>query len=77
MLRKCGNNPMLQEVMFTIRPVVVVLIVLACWELLKISVVNYSTAIVWLALCIMIHFYKKGPIFYIMLSAFLGVILRL
>ena len=76
-LRKCANNPMLHEVMFTIRPVVVVLICLACWELFKISIVDYYTASVWAVLCVMIYFYKKGPIFYIILSALLGVVLKL
>ncbi len=74
-LRKCANNPMLHEVMFTVRPVVVVLIGMACWELLRISVVDYYTALIWLALCVMIYFYKKSPIFYIVLSAILGIIL--
>lgn len=76
-LRRCANNPILHEVMFTIRPVVVVLIGVACWELLKISVVNYYTAMVWGVLCVMIYFYKKSPIFYIILSALLGIVLKL
>ena len=71
-LRKCGNNLLLNDVMLSIRPVVMALILMAGIDLLKISVIDWFSGIFAL-----VYFYKKGPIFYIILSAILGVVLKL
>lgn len=76
-LRKCSDNLVLKEIMFSIRPVVVALILLAGVELLKMSVVDYYTAFFAVVMFLLIYFYKKSPIFYIILSAILGVVFRI
>ena len=76
-LRKNRNNPILGEIMLSIRPVVMGLILMAGIDLLKISVLNLSSAIFAALFFALVYFYKKGPVFYIILSAILGVVLRL
>lgn len=76
-LRKCGNNPILNEVMQSIRPVVMALILMAGIDLMKISVLNYVSAIFAVLFFCLVYFYKKSPVFYILLSAILGIILKI
>ena len=76
-LRKCGNNPLLNDVMLSIRPVVMALILMAGIDLLKISVIDWFSGIFAILFFALVYFYKKGPIFYIILSAILGVVLKL
>ena len=75
--RKNGNNPILGEVMLSIRPVVMALILMAGIDLLKISVLNWFSAVFALLFFVLVYFYKKGPVFYIILSAICGIILKL
>ena len=76
-LRKCGNNPILNEIMQSIRPVVMALILMAGIDLMKISVLNYVSAIFAVLFFCLVYFYKKSPVFYILLSAILGIILKI
>jgi chromate transporter len=76
-LRKCGSNPLLNDVMLSIRPVVMALILMAGIDLLKISVIDWFSGIFAILFFALVYFYKKGPIFYIILSAILGVVLKL
>ncbi len=76
-LRKNGNNPILGEVMLSIRPVVMALILMAGIDLLKISVLNWFSGIFAILFFALVYFYKKGPVFYIILSAICGIILKL
>lgn len=76
-LRKCENNPLLNDVMLSIRPVVMALILMAGIDLLKISVIDWFSVIFAILFFALVYFYKKGPIFYIILSAILGVVLKL
>ena len=76
-LRKCGNNLLLNDVMLSIRPVVMALILMAGIDLLKISVIDWFSGIFAILFFALVYFYKKGPIFYIILSAILGVVLKL
>lgn len=76
-LKKCGNNPLLNDVMLSIRPVVMALILMAGIDLLKISVIDWFSGIFAILFFALVYFYKKGPIFYIILSAILGVVLKL
>ena len=62
-LRKFGNNPILCEVMLSIRPVVMALILMAGIDLMKISVLNYVSAIFAVLFFTLVYFYKKGPVF--------------
>ena len=76
-LRKCGNNPVLNEIMLSIRPVVMALILMAGIDLLKISVADWFSAVFALLFFCLVYFYKKGPVFYIILSAICGMVLKL
>ena len=67
-LRKCGNNPILNEIMQSIRPVVMALILMAGIDLMKISVLNYVSAIFAVLFFCLVYFYKKSPVFYILLD---------
>lgn len=75
-LRKYINNPLWCEVMMAIRPVVVALITMAGIDILKLSITGWFEAIFAILFFIMVYFYKKSPIFYIILSAILGIILE-
>ena len=75
-LRKYINNPLWCEVMMAIRPVVVALITVAGIDILKLSITGWFEAIFAILFFIMVYFYKKSPIFYIILSAILGIILE-
>jgi chromate transporter len=76
-LKKCGNNPLLNDVMLSIRPVVMALILMAGIDLLKISVIDWFSGIFAILFFALVYFYKKGPVFYIILSAICGIILKL
>ncbi len=71
------NNPWVMEIMASIRPAVVALILLAGFELLELSVTDWISAVFGVAFFLMVYFFKKSPIFYIILSAVLGVLLKL
>lgn len=71
------NNPWVADIMASIRPAVVALILLAGFELLKLSVTDWISAVFGVVFFLMVYFFKKSPIFYIILSAVLGIILRL
>ena len=71
------NNPWVMEIMASIRPAVVALILLAGFELLKLSVTDWISAVFCVVFFLMVYFFKKSPIFYIILSAVLGIILKL
>ena len=76
-LRKYMNSPLISEIILAIRPVVIALIMFAGFELLTLSVTDWYRGCFALLLFIMVWFYKKSPIFYILLSGVLGVVLKL
>ena len=76
-LRKYVNTPCWCEIMQAIRPVVIALILFAGIELFALSVTNWFRLIFAIVLFGMVYFYKKSPIFYILLSGVLGVVLKL
>ena len=45
-------------------------------DILKLSITGWFEAIFAILFFIMVYFYKKSPIFYIILSAILGIILE-
>lgn len=77
LLRKYVNNPLWCEIMMAIRPVVVALIAMAGIDILKLSIVDWFSAVFAVLFFLLVYFYKKSPIFYIILSAVLGIILEL
>ena len=64
----CGWN----DVMSAIRPVSVALILFAGLELFRMSVNDCKQLVFAIILGVMIYFYKKEPVFYILLSGVLG-----
>ncbi len=77
LLGRYKDSPWVIEIMAAIRPAVVALILLAGVELLKLSVTDRISALFGGAFFLMVYFFKKSPIFYIVLSAVLGVVLKL
>lgn len=77
MFRKYVNTPCWVEVMQTIRPVVIALILFAASKLFILSVTDWYKGIFSLLFFCLVYFYKKSPIFYILLSAVLGFVLKL
>jgi len=77
LLKRWAENDCVNDIMVSIRPAVVALILQAGFDLLKISVRDYFSATFLVLFFVLIYFYKKSPIFYIVLSAILGVVLKL
>ncbi len=77
LLRRCAENRLLCEVMAAIRPAVAALILQAGFELFKLSVRDYYAAAFAAVFFALVYFYKKSPIFYIILSAVAGIIFKL
>lgn len=77
LLKFCEHNTIMAEVMASIRPAVVALILLAGIELFKLSVTNWADVVFAAAFVLLVYFYKKSPVFYIILAAVLGVVLKL
>lgn len=77
LLRRCSENMLVCEIMATIRPAVVALILQAGYELFRLSVKDIYAGAFAVVFFLMVYFYKKSPIFYIILSAGLGIILEL
>ena len=77
LLKRCDQNPVVCEIMAAIRPAVVALILLAGIKLFTLGVTDYVSGVLAITFFALIHFYKKSPIFYIILAAVLGVALKL
>ena len=71
------DNLWIKDIMASIRPAVVALILLAGFELLKLSVDDMQSIIFACAFFLLVYFFKKSPIFYIILSAVLGMLFKL
>lgn len=77
-LLKCySQNNAVKTTLSSIRPAVLALIILALTSIAKISLVNYLSVIVFIMLTLLMLKYKKNPILYIILSAVIGIILKL
>ncbi len=77
LLNHYKNNQWVNEIMASIRPAVVALILLAGFELCKLSIEDWISAVFAFCFFLMVYFFKKSPIFYIILSAVLGIFLKL
>jgi len=77
LLQTCSQNEMVCAVMAAIRPAVAALILQAGFELFKLSVTDYASAVFAVVFFCAVYFYKKSPIFYIILAAILGAVLKL
>lgn len=77
LMDKYRCNTRVQDVLSGIRPAVVALILYAGLEIAKLSIVDVKTALMMALLVVLIHFWKKSPIFYLILSGVVGVIFQL
>lgn len=76
-LLKWHENIYVNNVLDAIRPAVLALILFAGWDIAKITIIDYKTAIVLFVLLIAMRLYKTSAIFYIIISAIMGVILKI
>lgn len=76
-LKKFRDNPWVCGVLAGIRPAVIALILFAGIEIAKLAIVDWKTSIMFVSFWAAIHFYKKSPIFYIVISAIIGMVLKL
>ncbi len=77
LMDKYRCNTRVQDVLSGIRPAVVALILFAGLEIAKLAIVDAKTAIMLAVLTALIHFWKKSPIFYLILSGVAGVVFQL
>lgn len=66
-----------KSVLSGIRPAVIALILFAGFEVARLAIVDIKSLLLFAAFLVAIHFYKISPIFYIVLSAIFGIILKL
>ena len=77
LLGKFRNNIWVESVLSGIRPAVIALILFAGVEVAKLAVINWQTFALFILFWTAIRFYKKSPIFYIILSAIIGIVFKL
>lgn len=77
LLKKFRDNSVVCSVLSGIRPAVIALILFAGIEIAKLAVVDWKTLGLFVCFWAAIHFYKKSPIFYIVISAIAGIALKL
>ena len=77
LLDKYQCNLRVQRILSGIRPAVIALILFAGLQIAKLAIFDVKTAIVFAVFLGMIHFWKKSPIFYLVLAALAGIGLQL
>lgn len=77
LLRRFSDNPQVQNILSGIRPAVLALIFMAGWQIAKISLPDTQSLTLFAVFLIAIRFYKKSPIFYMIIAAVLGIALKL
>ena len=70
-------NTRVQVILRGIRPAVLALILFAGLELAKVTVADIWTVVLFLGLVAAIRIWRKSPIFYLFVSAILGIVLHL
>lgn len=77
LMNKYQCNRRVHTVLEGIRPAVMALIIFVGVELAKMALIDLSHGIVFAILFASIRFYKKSPVFYLGLSAIIGVVFKL
>ncbi len=77
LLRHFSDNPQVQNILSGIHPAVLALIFMAGWQIAKISLSDTQSLTLFAVFLIAIRFYKKSPIFYMIIAAVLGIALKL
>ena len=70
-------NSRLKNILTGIRPAVLALIIFAGLQIAKISLTDILSATIFIIMLVSIRFWKKSPIFYLCLSAIIGIIFKL
>jgi len=76
-LNKWSDNRNVQMVLSAIRPAVMALILFAGWDIAKITIIDYKSLGVLIFLTLAMRFYKKSAILYIVISAGIGLLLKI
>lgn len=76
-LAKWQNNKYLNRILSGIRPAVLALILFAGWDIAKETIVDYKSLAVMLVLLLAMRWFKKSPIYYIAVSAVIGLFMQL
>lgn len=77
LLKKFRDNPYVVSILSGIRPAVIALILMAAFELAKYSILDWLSALVFVGFLALIYFWKKSPIFYMIIGAVVGIVLKL
>ena len=77
LMDKYQCNTRVQVILRGIRPAVLALILFAGLELAKVTVADIGTVVLFLGLVAAIRTWRKSPIFYLFVSAILGIVLHL
>ena len=76
-LQNWSENVYVKNILRNMRPAVLALILFAGWDIAFISINNYKSLVILLALLAVMRFYKKNAIFYIAVSALIGIIFKI
>lgn len=77
MLHKWHENQYIQKILAGIRPAVMALILFAGWDLAKVTIHDYKTLGLLVALTVAMHFYRRSAILYIIVAAVAGLLLQI
>lgn len=77
LLNKFACNPNVHTLLASIRPGVLALIIFAGWQIARISIIDTISFMIFATILISSRIFKKSPIIYILLSAFIGITLQL
>lgn len=75
-LDRFNKNTFVQSIFYGLRPAVIALIAISGFEVIKVSVVNAETLIIFIILSVCIAKTNFHPIFFILIGALLGVLLK-
>lgn len=76
-LKRYSCDSRVQNILSSIRPAVLALVIFAAWQIAALSITSGLSLGVFLIFAAAIRFYKRSPIFYILLSAIIGIILQI
>lgn len=77
LMNKYRCNRRVNTMLEGVRPAVIALILFAGLELAKISLADLTHGLIFAIMFASIRFYKKSPVFYLGLSAVIGIVLKL
>ncbi|OPZ79353.1 MAG: putative chromate transport protein [Alphaproteobacteria bacterium ADurb.Bin438] len=77
LMKKYKDDERINKTLASVRPAVLGLILFACYEIAKISIVDIKTSVMFMVFFVLIFHFKKNPIIYITLSAIAGVVFKI